>query len=61
MQNLFPDCVKLIGHSSSAATVVSPNPCVGPSPRIEIFLFLLSICTVEHKNNEILYHASICR
>ena len=27
--------------------MLSSNACVGPSPRIEIFLFLLSIFTVE--------------
>ena len=27
--------------------MVSSNLCVGPSPRIQISLFLLSICTAE--------------
>ena len=27
--------------------VVSYNPCVGPSPRIKIYFFLLSTCTEE--------------
>ena len=30
----------------SAVNVVSSNPCVGPSPRIKIYFFLL--CTEEH-------------
>ena len=32
---------------SSAVNVVSSNPCVGPSPKIKISLFLLSVCTDE--------------
>ena len=38
---------KLIGYLAFAVNVVSSNPCVGYSPRIKIFLFLLSICTNE--------------
>ena len=43
--NLFPDCVKLIRYVAFAVYVVSSNPCVGPSPRIKVSLFLLSIYT----------------
>ena len=39
--------MKLIGYMASAVNIVSSNPCVGPSPRIEVSLFLLSICTDE--------------
>ena len=45
--NLFPDYVKLIGYFASAVNVVPSNLCVGPSPRIRIFLLLLSIGTHE--------------
>ena len=37
----------MIGYLASAVNVVSFNPCFGPSPRIKIFLFLLSICAAE--------------
>ena len=37
----------MIGYLASAFNVVSFNPCVGYSPRIEISLFSLSICTDE--------------
>ena len=47
MQIFFPDCVNLIGYLASAINVVSPNPCVGPSTRIKISSFLLSICKNE--------------
>ena len=43
--NLFLGCVKLIEYLAAAVNVVSSTPCVGPSPRIEISLFSLSICT----------------
>ena len=39
------DSVKLIEHLFSAVSVVSTNPCVGPSPKIKISFFLLSLCT----------------
>ena len=45
--NLFPHCVKSIGHFAYAINVVSSNPWAGPSPRIKISLVLLSICTDE--------------
>ena len=48
--NLFLDCVKLVGYLASPINVVSSNPCVGPSPIIKIFLFLLSTCTDELKS-----------
>ena len=48
--NIFPDSVKLIGHFPSTVNVVSSNPCVGPSSKIEISLFLFSICTDELKS-----------
>ena len=34
-------------YLASDFNVVSSNHCVGPSPRIKIFLFLLSTCTDE--------------
>ena len=37
----------MIGYLASAVNVVSFNPCFGPSPKIKIFLFLLSICAIE--------------
>ena len=43
--NLFCDPDKLIESSASPVNVVLYNPCVGPLPRIKIFLFLLSVCT----------------
>ena len=43
--NLFLACVKLI--ENSAVNVVASNPCVAAPLRIEIFLYLLSICTDE--------------
>ena len=45
--NLFSDCVELTGYCASAVNVVSSNLCVGPSPRIEVPFFLLSICADE--------------
>ena len=42
---LFLGCVKLIGYLASAVNVVSSNLCVGPSLRIKISVFLLSIFT----------------
>ena len=39
--------VKLIGYNFSAVDVVPSNPCVGHSPRIKIYFFLLSTCTEE--------------
>ena len=45
--NLSFGCVKLIGYMASALNVVLSNLCVCHSPRIKIFLFLLSICTDE--------------
>ena len=45
--NGFPDSVKLIEYLTSTVIVALSKPCVGPSPRTKIFLFLLSICTEE--------------
>ena len=38
---------KVIQYFFSAVSVVSSNPCVGPSPRIKISFFLLSPCREE--------------
>ena len=45
--NLFLDCVKLIGYLAAGVTVVSSNPCVFHSLRINTSLLLLPICTDE--------------
>ena len=45
--NLFLGCVKLLKCFASAVNAVTSNPYVGPSTRIKISLFLLSICTDE--------------
>ena len=45
--NLLFDCVKLIEYIASGFNIISSNPCVGPSPKINISLFLLSIWTDE--------------
>ena len=37
----------MIGYLASAVNVVSFNPGFGPSLRIKILLFLLSICAIE--------------
>ena len=47
VQIFFFGCVKLLGYIAFAAKVVSSNPCVGPSPRIKMSLFLLLKCTDE--------------
>ena len=39
--------MKLIGYLASVFNVVPSNPCVGPSTRINVSLFLLSKCTDE--------------
>ena len=33
---IFSDRVQLIGYFASAVNLVSPNPCVGPSPKLKI-------------------------
>ena len=43
----FCDSRKLIGYLVSAVIVASAKPCVDPSARTKIFLFLLSKCTKE--------------
>ena len=43
----FPDSVKLIEYLASAVIVALSKPYVNPSPRTEIFFFLLSISTEE--------------
>ena len=45
--NILFGCIKLIEYSAFAFNVASNYPCVGPSPRIKISLFLLSTCTDE--------------
>ena len=37
LQQIFLDCVKLIEYLAFAVTVVSSNPCLGPSFRTKIF------------------------
>ena len=49
MTNLLFGYVKLIGYILSPVNVESSNPCVAPSPRIKILLFLLSICISSSK------------
>ena len=44
-------CVKLIGYFASAVNAVSSDPCVGPSPRINISVF--SLYHISSKNNDI--------
>ena len=44
MQKNFFDLVKLIEHLASA---VSPNSCIGSSPRTKISFFLLPVCVDE--------------
>ena len=39
--------MNLIEYFCPEISVVSFHPCVGPSPRIEIYIFLLSTCTYE--------------
>ena len=43
----FLDSVKLFEYFFSAVSVVSLNPCVRPSRRVEISFFLLSTCAEE--------------
>ena len=43
--DLSPDAVKLAGYLASPVIAVPSKPCVGPSPRTKISLFLLSTCT----------------
>ena len=45
--NLFPDCIKLIEYFASSVNVVSSNPYVSLSPRLNMFFPLLSACTDE--------------
>ena len=44
---MFLVLVKSIEYFFSVVIVVSPNPCVGSSPRIKIHNLLLSTCTEE--------------
>ena len=44
-QNCFCDLEKLIENLASAIFEASSNPCVGSSPRTNIFFLLLSTCT----------------
>ena len=51
--NLFPDFVTVIGYFASASIEVLSNPCVGSSPRTQIFFFLLPACKeFKIKNSE---------
>ena len=43
--NLLFGRLNLIRYMASAANIVSSNAFVGPSARIKMSLFLLSICT----------------
>ena len=45
-QNFFPVTIKLIEYIFSALSVCS-SPCVGPSLKIKIYFFLLSIFVDE--------------
>ena len=45
--NHLLDCVKLIGYFASAVNVISSNLLVSRSPKIEISVFLLSVCPYE--------------
>ena len=47
MKTFLCDLEKLIEYSNSADSLVSSSHCVGPLPRIETALFILSICTDE--------------
>ena len=49
--NCFFDSVKLMGYFVSAVIVELSKPCVGPSPRTQMFLFLRSICSKELLSN----------
>ena len=40
---IFPDFIKLIGYFAFAVNLVSSNQCVGFSPRVKIYLYVLSI------------------
>ena len=46
-QNFFFVSVKLIEYIFSAVNECSPNPCVGPTPEINMLFPLLSICAEE--------------
>ena len=47
-QNFFLVAVKIIEYFFSAVSVVSSNPCVGPSPRVKYLFFVIKVYRLTH-------------